>query len=53
MFVLGVSSGFAKVVPRCLELVPRDEESFFVDLSALDIGPAMPFESNTNRDCAE
>jgi hypothetical protein len=43
VLVLEVVAGWARVVPRCSELLPRANESFFVPASALEIGPAVPF----------
>jgi hypothetical protein len=39
VIVLNVASGFAEIVPRCGELVPRTKEHFFVEAASLVIGP--------------
>lgn len=45
VIVLAVVSGFAEIAPRCGELAPAPKEHFFVEASALEIGPSVPFAS--------
>ncbi len=41
MIVLAEENGFAQVIPRCSEMLPKGKKKFFVATSALDLGPKV------------